>query len=420
MSTEETSVETAETVTTDVATPVETAMPAEATSKGELVPLEVQEADNISPVRPEFVTPERDAELKAQAERIVASILENPTDATVTAEVYGVGGDAMGSNTDNVSLLDTKIGAVMAEVEVGSSVGKSLVEIKTQLDLINPSVVSNTEAPFEEKLLGLFKRTVFRLPKGDEVLMHINERRDTVSTTIDALKRHLWKERDLALRNAIELGTIANRLADTQEDLQEAAYSGQLIWHDLNEARTKVQNDPVTEQALTNLVNDIAILVVDIQTVDTLNVQSRLGGETLINNCRRIEQGVSRVTNVLLPAVATNLGIKAAAAQQARLTQSLGEISDAASNTIADTAKQIKQTTTQMARLQSEAMIDVDKLEVACDEFVQMTEELEQIRAETEAKARETSQGLNRLASVMRHHADPLTTARHAREQAGV
>ncbi len=385
-----------------------------ATTPPQLPAMAVQEVNQIVAIRPDFLDDAADTLLKEKANTIIDAILANPTDANVTVQVYSIGSEDMNANTENISLMETKISSVMKEIEIGSPVNKSLTEIKTELDLINPSVVSQTETSLPTKaLFGLMTRMVSRLPKGNEILLLINERKDTVSTTINGLKRHLWTERDKALFNATELSTISNQLFETQQDLQENVYVGQMIWAKLNQAK-ETETDPVKQQALSNLVNDLAIQVVDIQTVDTLNVQSRMSAETLINNSRKIQQGVARVTNVLLPAVATNLMVKAAAAQQAQLVGSMNDITRAAEQTILDTAKQTRVATVAMEKMQSEGLINPEILQSVADEAVAMIDELEAIRAETELKARETSKALGDVSSVMRKYADPMTKARHA------
>ncbi len=380
-------------------------------------PLAVQQPQNIVPVRPDFVDDARDQQLRQQADELVEAILANPTDANITVRLYSLGSEHMNANSEKVSLMETKISDVMKEIELGSPVNKTLTQIKTELDLINPAVVARTETTLPTKILfGMITKMASRLPKGDEILLLINKRKDTVASTIESLKRHLWEERDKALFNATELANISNQLFETQKDLQESVYIGQLVWARLNEA-LQTETDPLRKQALTHLVNDLAIQVVDIQTVDTLNVQSRMSAETLINNARKIQQGVARVTNVLLPAVATNLMVKAAAAQQAQLVGAMNDITRAAEQTILDTARQTRQAATAMEQMQSEGMINPQVLQSVADEAVAMIEELEQIRAETEQKARETSKALSDVASVMRKYADPMTNARHALEQ---
>ncbi len=380
----------------------------------QLPAMAIQEVDQIVAIRPDFLDDANDLKLKEKAKTMVDAILANPTDANVTVQVYSLGSDDMNANTESISLMETKISSVMKEIEIGSPVNKSLTQIKTELDLINPSVVAQTESSLPTKaLFGLITRMVSRLPKGNEILLLINERKDTVSTTINSLKRHLWTERDKALFNATELANISNQLFETQQDLQETVYIGQIIWASLNQAKES-ETDPVKQQALANLVNDLAIQVVDIQTVDSLNVQSRMSAETLINNSRKIQQGVARVTNVLLPAVATNLMVKAAAAQQAQLVNSMNDITRAAEQTILDTAKQTRQATVAMEKMQSVGLINPEILQSVADEAVAMINGLESIRAETELKARQTSKALGEVSSVMRKYADPMTKARHA------
>jgi uncharacterized protein YaaN involved in tellurite resistance len=202
------------------------------------------------------------------------------------------------------------------------------------------------------------------------------------------------------LNNAVQLGGIANRLFETRQDLIRAVYSGQLLWASLNEGRA-AEPDPARAQALQTIVNDLAIQVVDLQTVDAVNTQSRLAAEVLIGNCQKIVQGVNRVTNVLLPAVSTNLAVKAAARQQLELMKAVQEISKAAEQTIVDTAKDTRAAAA---------------LETACNEFVAMIDEIAQIQKEAEGKARETSRALSKVADTMRRTADPLTKARQARQ----
>ncbi len=390
----------------------------------------IQTPDNIVPVCPDHVTPERDRELQAQAKAIADAIIANPSDVQVTAQVYGLGGNAQAANTGNLSLMDTKIGPVMREVTTESMVGKTLTEIKAHLDLVNPHIVGTQAATFTDavkkpKLFGLLghrvvNEIVSRLPVGRlEVMKIINERRDTVRTTIETLKGHLWQERDKALKNATELAQIANRLADTQDELQEATYQGQLIWARLNEARQN-EMDQVRKQALDYLTTDLAMKVIDLQTVDQLNIQSRMGAETLINNCRGIQQLVGRVTNVLLPSVTTALAVKAAAMQQAELAAASKGIMEAASDTIAQTAKDIRTVSVDVAKMNTEALVNLDKLEEAASEYEKMDAEIKAVMAAAEQNARAVSSRLSVLNDRMRKTADPITEARRAKEAAGV
>jgi uncharacterized protein YaaN involved in tellurite resistance len=392
--------------------------------------MEIQSPDAINPVRPQHLSDERDTEIRAQAATVVAAILKDPSDISITAAVYGLGQEAEASNSQNVSLVDEKIGPVMKEIGTESKLGQSLSQIKASLDLVNPHVVGQTKMSFTDAVtkpvlwgaLGsrVVKEVVSRLPVGGtEVMTIINERSDSIRDTITTLKGHLLEERDKALKNAIELGQVANHLADTQANIQEAAYLGQLIWQGLSDGLAK-EADPVRKQALMYLVNDIATRVVDLQTIDQLNIQSRMGAETLINNCRGIQTLVGRVTNVLLPSVMTALAVKAAGAQQASLAAHAKAIGHAAGETIAQTAGEIGRVSVDIAKMNTEALIDLNKLEEAAASYERMQQELDTVVREAERNARGITNRMSALNERMRERADPLTAARRAKEAAGV
>lgn len=386
----------------------------------------VQSTEEIVPVRPDHVDDMRDAEIKSEADAIVAAILENPSDLDATSRIYGLGADAKSANTDNISLVEQKIAPVMGEIGTESAVGKSFMQIKAQLDLVNPHVVGQeeVEAPasgfFNKMLRKTTNVVVSSLPGGNEkIMVMINERRDTVKSTVSALKEHLWTERDKALKNAIELGQVANQLADAQDAMLEATYLGQLIWEGLNAAR-QTETDPVRKQSLDYLTTDLGMAVVDLQTIDQLNIQSRMGAETLIKNCRGIQQLVGRVTDILLPSVQTALAVKAAAAQQASLAQHSRDIMAASGEVIAQTAQDIGRVSVDVARMNTEAMVDLDKLAEAAAAYEQAQAQLDTIMAEAEMNARGISNRMAALNERMRDKADPMTRARRAQEKAGV
>lgn len=392
--------------------------------------MEIQDSENITAIRPEHITDERDAEIKTEVDRIVEAIMANPSDIEITSELYGLGADAEAANTDNISLADQKIGPVMAELGGNSLLGKNLTEIKAKLDLVNPSVVGQEKVEFTDsvtkpRMWGLLSdrvvnEVVTRLPAGNvEIMSVINKRRDSIAETIDTLKGHLWEERDKALKNATQLALIANRLADAQDDLEEAAYTGQLIWQALNEARAN-ETDPVRVQALKFLVNDLGVKVVDLQTVNQLNMQSRMGSETLINNCRGIQTLVGRVSNRLLPAVKTALMVKAASQQQLELAQMSAAIGDAAGKTMADTAEQVGEASVQIARLNAEALVQIEELERAFEAYEKADAEITEITEQAEKNARAISNRLGVLNQRTKTSVDPKTAARRAKEAAGV
>ncbi len=382
---------------------------------GELAPMQVQTVNTIVPARPSSVDDARNTELQETAQQMIDGILKDPGDVRLSMEVMAIGADVMTSNTEHIGLMDTKIGLLLQEIKEGNKTTRTLTEIKSELDKVNPAVLANIEITEPRSwLFGLVTWTAHVIPSGEKVLEIVQTRRESVASVIDGLKRHLWDGRDEALHNATELGQVADKLAATRQDLQESAYVGQIVWQGISEARTE-EADPVRQQQLTSLVNDLALQVVDIQTVDNLNVQAQLQCEVLIGNCGKIVKGVHRVTNILLPAVATNLGVKAAAAQQLSLVQSLDDIKSAAEQAIVDTAKTTRQAVTRMEQIQTEGIIDVQALQTAMAEIDEMVSDVEKLRADAEQKAVTVSTSLSQIGERTNRFASAMTSLRQAK-----
>lgn len=367
----------------------------------------VQDADDLVPIRPADLTAEEEAEIKKQVEDFIEKVRGNPSDWTLADIVFDLGSDAVSMNSTSIGLMDRKMGDVLKDITVGSPVERSLVAIKVELDKVNPAVVKNT--PIIYKVALFLSRT--RLPKADELLRIIAERRETVSSTINGLKEGLWAERDKVLDDASELMTIADGLKDTQSGLQRAIYFGQMLWNRLKEVAGDM-GDPVAATSVTNLISDLSMQVVDLQTIDNLNLQSRAGAEQLIRNGRHIQNNIRRITTFLTSAVATALAVRAAAAQQASTMRVMQDIRQSVSKTMEDTAKSIRSSSKEAAEMQQKTLVDMDGLERACNDYIAMFEEQDEIRKKTEAIARETSKRVGKLSDTLRGRVDALTNAR--------
>jgi uncharacterized protein YaaN involved in tellurite resistance len=385
--------------------------------------MSIQDPENIVAIRPDHLSEDEDGRIMGEAEALAQAIIADPTSLEVTQQLYAIGEASMSSNARHVELMDAKMGPLMGEVSGEAVVPKTLTQIKAQLDLVNPNVVATEEVETtNSKLWGLWNTTanviVSKLPGGNQKIMEmINERRDTVKTTVDTLKGHLFTERDKALQNAIQLGQVADNLRETQEDLQESIYFAQLLWQRLNVLRAE-ETDTSRKQSFMYLTNDLSMRVVDLQTVDQLNMQSRMGAETLINNCRGLQMLVQRLTSILLPAVTNALIVKAAAAQQSQLAGSSRDIMNAAGTVIEQTAEDIRHVSVSVAKMNAEGMIDMGKLENACASYEAMQNEIEAVITNAERNARGVTTRLGSLNERMRNRVDPMTAARQAKEKA--
>ncbi|MCP4673368.1 MAG: tellurite resistance protein, partial [Desulfobacula sp.] len=368
----------------------------EASGQGALTP--VQTPDNLEPIQPRHLSVEDIQDIESKADEFVEKVKLEPSDWQLGNFIFGLGQEIMAQTQAQVTLYDRKMGNVLKNVATDDSspVGKNILAIKTELDKVNPTMVSKTEMPFPKKMLGLFTKTVNRLPKGDEILRVIAERRETVNSTIDGIRDHLRNEADQVAFDAAELSTICDSLKEIQPKLQEEIFLGQIIWQKLMEYLNAV-DDPRAKEALTTLNSDLAMAVVDLQTIDNSNLQTRFGGEMMVRNSHLVRRLVQRTDMILSTAVKNALAVRVAAEQQMETMQHLDMVQSAAAETMKDTANVIGNAAIKGAKMSQSMTVNIDALEEACQTYEQAFETYALISKETINIATQSSNALGKM-----------------------
>ncbi|WP_300457635.1 toxic anion resistance protein [Desulfobacula sp.] len=379
--------------------------------QGALTP--VQSPSHLEPVQPKHLAVEDIQAIEAKANEFLERIKADPSDWQLGNFVFGLGQEIMDETQAQVTLYDRKMGNVLKNVAADDSspVGKNILAIKMELDKVNPTMVARAEMPFQKKMLGLFTKTVNRLPKGDEVLKIIAERRETVNSTIDGIRDHLRHEADQVAFDASELSTICDNLKEIQPRLQERIYLGQVIWQKLMDYLGSIQ-DPRNKEALTTLTSDLAMAVVDLQTIDNSNLQTRFGGEMMVRNSHLVRRLVQRTDMILSTAVKNALAVRVAAEQQMETLQHLDMVQKSAAETMKDTAKVIGNAAIKGAKMSQSMTLDIDALEEACQTYEQAFETYALISQETINIASQSSNALGKMNDRFRARTDALTARR--------
>lgn len=381
----------------------------EAGGQGALVP--VQDPNELVPVCPKHVTEEQDQEIKQQALAFVERVKSDPSDWKLGDYVFKLGEAIIEKTKLQVSLYDSKMGDVLKEVSQGDSpVGQDILAVKTQLDLVNPVMVQSHEIKVTEKFMRFFNKSVSRLPKGDEIIRIIAERRETVRSTIDGIRIHMMEEADKVTKDAAELGVICDHLKELQPLLQEEIYKGQLIWKALMDYSQEL--DGMAKETVTNLCSDLAMGVVDLQTIDNSNLQTRFGGEMMIRNSRLVRRLVQRTDTILAGSVANALAVRVAAAQQMETLEHMDAIQKSIGKTMVDTSKVVGDAAVKGAEMSQQLGVNIQYLQEACDNYERAADAYTQISSETVKIATQSSNALNTMNERFRSRADAMTAVR--------
>ncbi len=383
----------------------------EASGQGALTP--VQSPSHLEPVQPKHLAVDDIQAIETEANEFIEKVKAEPSNWQLGNFVFSLGQEIMEETQAQVSLYDRKMGSVLKNVanDDSSPVGKNILAIKTELDKVNPTMVAQTEMPFQKKMLGLFTKTVNRLPKGDEILKVIAERRETVNSTIDGIRDHLRNEADQVAFDASELSVICDSLKEIQPQLQERIFLGQIIWQKLMD-HIQTVDDPRIKEALTTLTSDLAMAVVDLQTIDNSNLQTRFGGEMMVRNSHLVKRLVQRTDMILSTAVKNALAVRVAAEQQMETMQHLDMVQQAAADTMKDTAKVIGNAAIKGAKMSQSMTVNIDALEEACQTYEQAFETYALISQETINIASQSSNALGKMNDKFRARTDALTARR--------
>ncbi len=381
----------------------------EASGQGALVP--VQSPDEIVPVRPKHISDERDQEIVKAANDFVEMVKKEPSDWKLGDYIFKLGHEIMENTNIQVSLYDRKMGEVLKVVAEGDSpVAKDILSVKTQLDLVNPVMVNSKEISVTEKVMRIFNKTVMRLPKGDEVIRIIAERRETVRSTINGIRVHMMQEADKITKDSAELGVICDDLKELQPALQAEIYKGQLIWKLLVEYINELSG--TAKESVNNLTSDLAMGIIDLQTIDNSNLQTRFGGEMMIRNSRLVRRLIQRTDTILTGSVANALAVRVAAAQQMETLSHLDTIQQSIGKTMVDTSKVVGDAAVKSAEMSQQMGVNIQFLQEACDNYEQAADAYTQICSETIKVATQSSNALNTMNERFRARTDAMSSAR--------
>jgi hypothetical protein len=366
---------------------------------------QVQTPDHIVPVRPAHLDDAKDQQIGQDAGQFAEAVIRDPSNFELGDRIFDLGSGARNLIDTQVSLFDTAIGTVLKDINTDGddTFQGTMMQLKMQIDQINPAMVAQQEC-ITEKVGRIFKKTIKRLPKGEEILTVIYERRETTRSTITGLQNHLRKHGEAVNLHAAELITICNTLKDCQPPLHEEIYWGQLAWKTIMEKLESV-TDPMARENITMLTADLATAVVDNQQLDNMNLQTRYGGGLTVRNARHVGR-VIRTTSTLLGGVAGALAVRAAAAQQLQTMQVADMMQDAIGQTMVDTAEQVGQAVVASAQQAARMDKNIAFLQEACNKYEFAAKALTEVCTNTIKVAGLSTNKLNEMNAVLQSRAD--------------
>jgi uncharacterized protein YaaN involved in tellurite resistance len=313
---------------------------------------------------PAPATAVEDRELDGKADQFVSALLAiDPKDFKARKD-YATAAESMGIELQKQAakkseILKQQIGKIAKdEVEDGGEVAKSLIDLKLQVEDLDP-------ARFDLDP-GWFSRTIGLIPGIGTPLKRYFTKYESAQTVIAAIVRSLEVGRDQLNRDNVNLIDDQKGMHDLTLKLEKAVKLAMRIDQKLD-AKVK-EMTPGSEQhkfVSEELLFPLRQRIIDLQQQLVVNQQGVLVTEAIIRNNKELVRGVNRTLHVTVSALNVGATLAIALANQKDVLEKVESVNKTTGDLIAGTAERLKTQGAQIHKQASSSMIEIDKLKQA-------------------------------------------------------
>ncbi len=330
------------------------------------------------------VSDEKDAALEKTADEFIASVLAwDPNDSsqlgTRDASISSI--EQLGSKTQQdaarrSAMLKQPIKTLAEKSDDGGQVARSLIELNTQIDQLDPGKFDLEP--------GWFARTLGRMPGFGTPLQKYFTRFQQADTVIDAIIRSLEDGKDQLGRDNTTLAMDQKAMRSLTIRLQKTIQLGQLLDQRLAYAleRDITPDDPRRRFIEEELLFPLRQRTIDLQQQMAVNQQGVLAVELIIRNNKELVKGVNRAINVTVSALTIAVTVAMALANQKIVLDKVAAVNKTTSRLIEQTASQLRTQGVAIQKQAAESQLDIESLTKAFGDIKIALEEIGRYRRE--------------------------------------
>ncbi len=319
-----------------------------------------------------------DPQMDKQADDFVKVVLScNPEDPSALdardqniAAVEALGSKTQQEASHRSAMLKEPIRKLAARGEDGGEVANALVNLKMQVEELDPG--SYDFKP------GWFSRTLGRLPGVGTPLKRFFTRYESAQTVIDAILRSLAEGKKVLQRDNVTLAQDQKAMRQLTFRLQKAIELGMLID---NKFAYVLDREITAEDPRRRFIEDEILFPLrqrlqDLQQQLAVNQQGVLAVEIIIRNNKELVKGVDRGINVTVNALNVAVTVALALANQKIVLDKIESVNLVTNRLIAQTAQQLRTQGAAIHKQASSTQLDMDTLKKA---FVDINAALDDI-----------------------------------------
>jgi uncharacterized protein YaaN involved in tellurite resistance len=325
--------------------------------------------------------PVADPELAKQAEDVAAKILKVDLHNETQREQTKVAIETMGSELQKEAarrsaMLKQPLQQLMKDGEEGSAVANSLIDLKLQVEDLDPAKV-DLSSGWATRMLGY-------IPGIGTPLKRYFSRFESASTSIDAIVRSLKAGQEQLKRDNVTLTDDQKAMRQLTLKLERAIKLGQLIDARLqNSLDTEIlADDPKHKFIAEELLFPLRQRIQDLQQQLLVNQQGYLTTEIVIRNNKELIRGVNRAINVTVSALQVAVTLALALANQKIVLEKVQAITATTEGLIAGTAERLKTQGAEIHKTASSTQLNIDVLKQAFNDIRSALDDISRYRQE--------------------------------------
>jgi uncharacterized protein YaaN involved in tellurite resistance len=319
-----------------------------------------------------------DPELDAKAEQFVTALLAiDPKDFAARKD-YASAAENMGLELQKQAakkseILKQQVGKIARDEGEGGDVAKSLVDLKMQVEDLDPTRLDLDP--------GWFSRLLGHLPGVGTPLKRYFTKFESAQTVIAAIVRSLEIGRDQLGRDNVNLVEDQKSMYELTGKLDKAIKLAQRIDQKLDgKLKAMTANTEQYKFVAEELLFPLRQRIIDLQQQLAVNQQGVLVTEGIIRNNKELVRGVNRTLHVTVSALNVGATLAIALANQRSVLEKVESVNKTTGDLIAGTAERLKTQGAQIHKQASSAMIDIDQLKQAFSDIKTAMEDIATFR----------------------------------------
>ncbi|RAR60870.1 toxic anion resistance protein [Halomonas sp. I5-271120] len=272
------------------------------------------------------------------------------------------------------SMLDAPLRQLAEHGEDGGPVARALTDLRDRMGRLDPH--QHRLSP------GRFDRLLGALPGVGNRLQRYFHKFETAQQAIDAIIGELEAGRDRLQRDNLTLGDDQASLRQIHHQLARQVTLGRLIDQRLQDALPNASDDQQRRFIEEELLFPLRQRILDLQQQLAVSQQGVLALEVIIRNNRELMRGVDRAINVTVSALSVAATVALALANQRLVLDRIESLNTTTSETIAGTARALRQQGVDVQKRAASATLDMGSLEQAFGDVMAALDDLSRYRQE--------------------------------------